>query len=254
MDTRDSVKEQFGAAAERYAVSSYHQESPDLAAMRTAVSLRGDERVLDLGTGTGHTALAFAPHVGEVIGVDITEAMLEQARRLAAEQGVDNVRFEQGDALALAFEDDAFDLVTCRVCAHHFTDAAAAVREAARVLRPSGTFLLVDSVSPEDPAEDTFYNAIELLRDRSHVRGYRVSEWVAMFEAAGLRAEHLDTFGVPLDFDEWVERIGTPDAERAALRALFLGATDAVRERLGLRTQEPWGWDVPIGLVRGRAA
>ena len=213
MDTPDSVRQQFGAAAARYATSSYHRVSPDLEAMRAAVALGGSERVLDVGTGTGHTALAFAPHVAEVVGVDFTAAMLDEARRLAEEQGAGNARFDEGDALALPYEDDSFDLVTCRVCAHHFTDAARSVREVARVLRPGGTFLLVDSISPEDAAEDTFFNAIELLRDRSHVRNYRLSEWEAMFAAAGLTAEHVATFAVPLDFDEWVERIGTPEAE-----------------------------------------
>lgn len=252
MDTPDSVKQQFGAAAARYATSSYHQLSPDLDAMLASVALRGDERVLDVGTGTGHTALAFAPHVGEVVGIDFTRGMLEEARRLAKEQGAPNVRFDEGDALALPYADDAFDLVTCRVCAHHFTDAARSVREVARVLRPGGFFLLVDSMAPEDAAEDTFYNAIEVLRDRSHVRGYRESEWVAMFTAAGLVHEASELFGVPLDFDEWVARIGTPEAECGALRALFLSATDAIRGRFALRTEEPWGWDVPIGVMRGR--
>lgn len=250
MDTRDAIQQQFGAAASRYATSSYHQVSPDLDAMLAAIHCDGSERVLDVGTGTGHTALAFAPHVAEVVGVDFTAAMLEQAVRLAAERGVGNVRFDEGDAMQLPYEDDSFDVVTCRVCAHHFADPVAAVRETARVLKPGGRFLLVDSVAPEDPAEDTFFNAIELLRDRCHVRNYRVSEWLHMLRAAGFEAEHLDTFAVPLEFEEWVERIGTPEAERAALRALFLGATQAVTERLGLRTGPEWGFDVQIGLLR----
>lgn len=250
MDTRDAIQQQFGAAASRYATSSYHQVSPDLDAMLAAVRCSGHERVLDVGTGTGHTALAFAPHVAEVVGVDFTPAMLEQARRLAAERGVANVRFDEGDAMALPYADDSFDLVTCRVCAHHFADPVKAVRETARVVRPGGVFLLVDSVAPEDPAQDTFFNTIELLRDRCHVRNHRVSEWCDMLRGAGFVAEHLDTFAVPLDFDEWVERIGTPEAERVALRALFAGATQAVTERFGLRVGPDWGFDVLIGLLR----
>ena len=254
MQTRDAIQQQFGAAAERYANSSYHQLSPDLDAMLAAVSLDGSERVLDVGTGTGHTALAFAPRVAEVVGVDFTPAMLEQARRLARARGASNVRFDEGDAMALPYAAADFDLVTCRVCAHHFTDPALAVREMARVLRPGGRLLLVDSVAPEDPAEDTFFNAIELLRDRSHVRNHRVSEWLAMLSAAGFRAEHRETFAVPLDFDEWVERIGTPETERAALRSLFCSASDAVKQRFGLRTGGPWGFDVLIGLLCGTLA
>jgi ubiquinone/menaquinone biosynthesis C-methylase UbiE len=252
VDTRDAIQRQFGAAASRYATSSYHQASPDLEAMLTAGECSGRERVLDVGTGTGHTALAFAPHVAEVVGVDFTAAMLDQARRLASERNVSNVRFDEGDAMQLPYDDASFDLVTCRVCAHHFADPSAAVREAARVLKPGGRFLLVDSVAPEDPAEDTFFNAIELLRDRSHVRNYRISEWHQMLRAAGMESEHLGTFAVPMDFDAWVERIGTPDAERAALRALFRGATHAVTQTFGLRTGPEWGFDVLIGLLRAK--
>ncbi|MBW2267752.1 MAG: methyltransferase domain-containing protein [Deltaproteobacteria bacterium] len=252
METREAIQQQFGAAAARYATSSYHQISPDLDAMLAAALCDGRERVLDVGTGTGHTALAFAPFVAEVVGVDFTPAMLQEARRLAAERGVANVRFDEGDAMALPYAADSFDLVTCRVCAHHFADPAKAVLEVARVLRPGGRFLLVDSVAPEDPAQDTFFNTIELLRDRCHVRNHRISEWCSMLLAAGFVAEHLDTYAVPLDFEDWVERIGTPEVERAALRALFRGATRAVTEYFALRTGPEWGFDVSIGLLRAR--
>jgi len=127
MDRSQSIQRQFGAAAERYAASSYHQRSPDLENMLNAVTLTGTEKVLDVGTGTGHTALAFAPSVGSVIGLDMTEAMLDQARELATRQGATNVEFELGDAMALPYESERFDLVTCRVCAHHFADVEKAV-------------------------------------------------------------------------------------------------------------------------------
>jgi len=249
MDRNQSIQRQFGAAADRYRVSRYHQDAPDLDAMLAAVTLRGDERLLDIGTGTGHTALAFAPRVGEAVGLDLTPAMLEQARSLAEERGVANARFEQGVAEALPYPDASFDLVTCRVCAHHFRDVGAAVGEAARVLRPGGQVLWVDSISPEDPAQDTFLNCIELLRDPSHVRNYAVSQWVALFAAAGLTAEHRATWPVPLDFEEWTERMRTPDLPRTQLRALFDSATDAIREAFRVRT-EPYGFDIPIALLR----
>lgn len=252
MDRSDAIQQQFGAAADRYATSSYHRAAPDLDAMLETAALTGDERVLDVGTGTGHTALAFAPRVYEVVGVDLTLAMLDRARELAAAQGVTNVRFERGDAMALPYADAGFDLVTCRVCAHHFADPTSAVREMTRVLRPGGTLLLVDSVSPEDPAEDSYLNCIELLRDPSHVRNYSVSQWQAMLGAAGLAAEWLATWPVPLDFEDWVERMQTPELERAQLRALFERAPDAVRTALGIQTGDRYGFDIPIAMLRGR--
>ena len=251
MDQTRAIRRQFGAAAQRYATSAYHRRSPDLSAMLEAAELRGDERVLDLGTGTGHTALAFAPRVAEVVALDLTAPMLEQARALAAAQGLSNLRFELGDAMDLPYAASCFDLVTCRVCAHHFADPRAALREAARVLRPGGRLLLADSVAPEDPAQDTFLNCIELLRDPCHVRDYSVSQWCAFFADAGLVPELLARWGAPLEFDDWVERMETPAPTRAQLRVLFEDATDSVRAAFALRTQGSFGFEMPIALLRG---
>ena len=250
MDQGEVIQRQFGAAAERYTMSAFFERSPDLRLMVDAASLRGGERVLDVGPGTGHTAVAFAPHVAEVVGIDLTPAMLEQARGVAAAAGAENIRFVEGDAMALPHGDASFDVVTCRVCAHHFADPAAALHEAARVLGPGGRLILVDTVSPEDPALDTFLNAIEFLRDPSHVRNHRVSEWCAMFRAAGFNPEHLGTFPLELDFHEWAERMRTPRLAREQLLGLFEGATEAAREAFGLRAGETPGFVIPIALFR----
>ncbi len=270
MNRFESIQSQFSAAATRYTTSRYHADSPDLDAMLAAVDLRGDERVLDIGTGVGHTAVAFAPRVSEVVALDLTAAMLDEARGLASRRGVDNVRFEQGDAMALPFPDDSFDVVTCRVCAHHFEDPAAAVREIARVLRPGqasgagqpqrasqpseagGTLLLVDSVSPEDPAQDTFLNCIEVLRDPSHVRNHSLSQWQQMLADAGLASECLNVWRVPLEFQDWVERMRTPQLECQQLRSLFKKATDDICSAFNLKTGSHWGFSIPIGFLRAR--
>ena len=251
MDRNDSIQQQFGASASRYTVSTYHTKAPDLENMLAAVELAGDEQVLDVGTGTGHTALAFAPHVASVVGLDLTEEMLEQARGLARKQRADNVSFERGDAMQMDYPDDRFDLVTCRVCAHHFADPLPAVREMARVLRPGGQLLVVDSVAPEDPSEDTWLNCIELLRDPSHARNHKVSEWIAMLDEAGLSASCLGRWAVPLEFEEWVTRMGTPELKRSQLLALFERAPDHVRASLGIRTGASAGFDIPIAMFRG---
>jgi ubiquinone/menaquinone biosynthesis C-methylase UbiE len=252
MNRSQSIQRQFGAAASRYATSRFHQSSPDLEHMLKAVPLTGREQVLDVGTGTGHTALAFAPQVASVIGLDMTEAMLVEARALAAEQRAINTDFELGNAMDLPYDSNRFDLVTCRVCAHHFADVRRAVEEMARVLRPGGHLLVVDSVSPEDPAEDTYLNCIELIRDPSHVRNYCVTQWKEMLEAAGLFAEYKGTWGAALDFEDWVERMGTGELERTQLRALFDRAPDRVRATLGIRSGARYGFDIPIAMLVGR--
>jgi ubiquinone/menaquinone biosynthesis C-methylase UbiE len=215
-----------------------------------AADLEGGEKILDLGCGTGHTALAFAARGAEVDGLDLTAEMLDQGRRMAQERGLANVRFREGDAAQLPFADGAFDVVTSRLSAHHYARPESAVREAARVLRPGGRLLLVDSVAPADPSQDTFLNAIELLRDPSHVRDHTVEQWCALCEAAGLAPELLDTWTYRLAFDAWVERIGTPAREVAQLRSLLARAPDEVRAAFAIATDG--SFDMPAALIRAR--
>src|SRR5262245_26838563 len=188
------IQDRFGRAAAAYAVSPVHRGGADLDAMLAAAELSGRERVLDLGCGPGHAAARFAPHAAEVVALDLTEAMLETGRALAAERGLANLRFERGDAAHLPFPDASFDRVTSRHSAHHYSDPRAVLREAARVLRPGGAFLLVDAVAPENPAQDTFLNAFEVLRDPSHVRDHSVAQWCEMLRAARLEPAVLGGF------------------------------------------------------------
>jgi SAM-dependent methyltransferase len=251
VQTADPVRDQFGAVAAAYATSSYHSSGPDLAALVSSAGLTGREQVLDLGCGAGHTALAVAPHAAAVEAVDLTPEMLKVAAGLAESRGVTNITFRSADVAALPFEDASFDLVTSRVSAHHYADPEAALREAARVLRPGGSILLIDTVAPEDPALDTFYNAVELLRDRSHVRNCRVTEWKRMLDGAGFVPETLLEFTIELDGASWVQRSQTPANMVAAIRALFESATPAARAAFALRDGDAWGWTIPAALIRG---
>ena len=123
--------------------------------------------------------------------------------------------------------------------------------EAARVLRPGGRLLLVDSVAPADAAQDTYLNAIELLRDPSHVRDHSAEQWCALFEAAGLAPKLLGTWTYRIGFDAWVERVATPALEVAQLRSLFARAPDEVREALGIAPDG--SFDMPAALILGRS-
>jgi ubiquinone/menaquinone biosynthesis C-methylase UbiE len=229
-DTKQSVQEQFGQVAANYRTSAVHAAGSDLAMMVKATVLTGNEQVLDVGCGAGHTAVTFAPHVANVTALDLTETMLEQVTLLAQEKGLANVTTRRGDVEQLPFDESSFDVVTSRYSAHHYPNPQQAVREVFRVLKTGGHFILSDIVAPETPVLDTFLQTVELLRDISHVRDHSISQWSAILSEAGFQATLIGTEPVPLNFDSWVKRINTPAQQVAMLKTIWDSAPATIRE------------------------
>lgn len=232
-----NVQQQFGATAAAYTRSAGHGDATALAFLVSLAQPQTADAVLDIATGAGHTALAFAPHVRQVVAYDLTPAMLAETAKSAAQRGLVNVTTEQGPAEELPFADESFDIATVRLASHHFADNARAVREMARVVRAGGKIIVVDNYGPEDAALDDQLQHIEKLRDASHVRSYRLSVWRATLQHAGLRIEReiADRYSESprgMDFDDWVRRSKTPPDRVAELRRLFLNASPALRDLL----------------------
>lgn len=218
------VEGQFGARAEAYLTSAVHAQGADLTALAALAAAMPQARVLDMGCGGGHASYAVAPHVAEVVAYDLSPEMLGVVATAAKDKGFGNLSTRQGRAESLPFEDAGFDLVVSRLSAHHWQDVAAGLREGARVLKPGGHFVMIDVVSPGTPLADTFFQAIELLRDVSHVRDYSPAEWEAMLAAAGLVTMASARHRMHLEFATWVARMQTPPDRVAAIRALQLAA------------------------------
>lgn len=221
--SKSLVQSQFGANARNYVTSAVHAKGASLARLVELVQPKPSWRALDVATAAGHTAFAFAPHVTHVTASDVTPEMLNEARKLAAEKGLSNVEMTLADAEALPFLDASFDLVTCRIAPHHFPDVRAFIAETWRVLKPGGTFALVDNVSPDRTSTPGFdaaelaaaaadYNAFEKLRDPSHGRCLTASEWRELVTAQGFRIQTEELIDKAMDFDAWCRNMSVaPD-------------------------------------------
>jgi SAM-dependent methyltransferase len=148
---------------------------------------------------------------------------------------VTTIRTQQGAAETLPFADGTFNWAVSRMSAHHWRDVPAALKEAHRVLKPGGRLRFIDIAGIDDPLYDTHIQAIELLRDASHIRDYRADEWIAMLDAAGFDAQVTERWRIPLEFESWVTRMRTPAERVTAIRSMWKSAPDDVRQYFGVK-------------------
>jgi SAM-dependent methyltransferase len=229
MKHRDQVTDAFGATAADYLTSAVHASGADLQTLAAETALTPGASVLDLGCGAGHASFAVAPHVQTVVAYDLAPQMLATVAEAARERSLTNIRTEEGAAEALPFADASFDWAVSRMSAHHWHDVPRALAEVRRVLKRGGRVLFIDIAGADHPLLDTHLQAIELLRDGSHIRDYRASEWLAFFADAGFEARIRERWRLPIEFSAWVARMRTPEVRVAAIRSMWANAPDEVR-------------------------
>ena len=225
----------FGARADMYTTSASHTDQQVLGRLVEIADPKAAWRVLDIGTGTGHTALAFAPHVREVVGLDLTEDMLREARALTQERRIETVTFRIADVHSLPNDlEGTFDLVTCRRAAHHFSDINRAVAEMARMLRSGGLLLIDDRSVPEDDWVDETMHQLDCLHDESHVRQYRPSRWRGILEATGLSVELVEPYTKHRPVSALTNRVAAESV--AKIRQIFDGLSEEKQLKLRYET------------------
>ncbi|WP_223596588.1 class I SAM-dependent methyltransferase [Neobacillus bataviensis] len=237
MDIKKDVQEQFGKSADSYVSSSIHKKGKDLQKLLEMAALHGEEEMLDIATGGGHTANAFAPYVKKVTAVDITAEMLSAAENFIKGNGNQNVDFFIGDAENLPFPDETFDLVTCRIAPHHFPNVKRFVNEVYRVLKPNGQFLLDDNVTPEEEEFDQFYNTIEKWRDYSHYRAWKKSEWLQMIELNSFEIIEWHRFEKTFQFESWCNRMNLPQTEQEKLAQYIINSSPKVKRKFRIKIE-----------------
>jgi ubiquinone/menaquinone biosynthesis C-methylase UbiE len=246
------ASESWDRVAAAYATSPIHAAGPDLAWLVEALEPAPGDRVLDLGCGAGHAGFAVAAAGAIVTAVDRSERMLDTARILADERGLVEYTAVGADVTALPFADASFDGAVSRYSAHHWPDVAAALREAARVVRPGGRIVVIDTIAPDEPALDTLVNALELLRDPTHGRNLRLGEWQTALDEGGFEVVGERRWPVVLETVSWFARMQTEAWRADAARALLRAATPEAIEALAMEGDR--AWSVPAALVAGRRA
>lgn len=257
---------QFGAHAREYAVSRFHAEGHTRLLLLEHLEPVTDETLLDLGSGPGHTALAFAPYVRRVIVCDLSPAMLHAAalgarRRVdAADSGEILAPLDRvvADAHRLPFRERSLDLVAIRAAAHHFTDLDTVLSETRRVLRRGGRTGIADpTVADDDPELEAFVNALERLRDPTTVRVRSPREWRTALEAAGLRVDFVEPATHELaegrSLVEWIAMGGGSSTVLAEAKRMLLTLPRRLKDALRVRaTGEDVVFDLPRVVITAK--
>jgi len=221
MDHLKRVADEFARQARNF--DNWAVKADDPGRFGAALGEAGRGKLLDVACGPGVVTAALAPHASSVVAFDATTQMLEKAKARCAKAGLTNVAFRSGNAENLPFEDAEFDGAVTRLAIHHFANPQRALDEMFRVLRPGGAAAIVDAVSSEDSEESNLHNAIERLRDPSHVRMLPASELDASVSRAGFRDIEHATWDMDRELEEWLAIVDDParvEPIRTVVRAL----------------------------------
>ena len=235
----DTIVDQFTRQAIPFATAAPIRDAAAIQLIVDTAGTTASDTVLDVACGPGLVACAFARTAKYVTGIDLTPAMLDQGRELAAKEGLGNVGFEQGDVLPLPYADASFSIVVSRFAFHHFPDPAAVLAEMRRVCRPAGRVVVADLMASSDPAKAAAFHRMEMLRDASHARALTIDELRGLFRAVGFAAPAEAYWNMEIDVEDLLKRSFPVEGSEATIRQMFSSsiATDA----MGLTTRREDG-------------
>lgn len=232
------IIEQFSAQAAPFARFAAHSAAESMRLVREAVGIGPNDEILDVACGPGIVACDFARSAARVVGIDLTPAMIEQARTLQAANGLANLDWRIGDVSELPFESSSFDVAFTRYSFHHMIGPARVLTEMARVVRPGGRVAVVDVYS-SGPEQGAAYDRVEKLRDPSHVRALGLDELARLFGEAGLEDVKTRFYGLEVDLDELLASSSPEPGAADEVRRIF--REDVGVDRLGVNARRADG-------------
>lgn len=216
---REVILDQFTRQASPFANAPAIRNQEALNRIVAMAGTGSKDTVLDVACGPGLLACAFARVARHVTGIDVTPAMLEQARAEQQRSGLENVAWKLGDVPPLPFVDHSFSIVTARFALHHLLDPLAVLKEMRRVCQPGGRITIADS-APSRPKADAF-NAMERLRDPSHVRAMPVEELRGLLLSAGFAEPREEFYRLEGELEGLLERSFPKPGDADRIRRIF---------------------------------
>jgi SAM-dependent methyltransferase len=229
---RERIIDQFTRRAVPFSTAPGIKSEDALKLLVAASGAEADDLVLDVACGPGLVVAALAAVARQVVGLDLTPAMLDRARELTA--GLTNVVFDQGEAAPLPYADASFDVVVSRFSFHHFQDPKSVLFEMRRVCKPGGRVVVCDLLAAEDPSKAAAFHAVEIMRDPSHVRALTLAELTGLFARVHLTSPNTTFYQLAFELEGLLAR-SFPCAEHVPLlRAAYTASLED--DALGLGT------------------
>ncbi len=237
---RRTSKEQFDSQAGHYDAQWARWTDESLGAMFSLYAPQPEDVVLDVATGTGYTALGFAPLVNKIVAADISSGMLAQARRNAYLRSINNIRFCETTAETMPFMDRSFSLVTCRIAAHHFVSIPEFLSESYRVLRDGGRLLLADTAVPDEDEASDWQNRLELVRDPSHIGNLSEQQWRKHLLSEGFEIHSLSILqaAVPIEVRDWMVKAGCNEEQKQNVLGMLATAPKSAVDHFRIHAVE----------------
>ena len=244
----EKIIEQFSLQAVPFTQVPGHSDSIPMLIELSGVAK--DSILLDLACGPGIVACEFAKHAKHVTGIDITPAMIEQAKKRQEQHHLNNMTWKMGDVTTLPFSDQSFTTVVTRYSFHHFENPKAVLAEMIRVCKPGGKVLVADVVLPSDKVEK--YDALEIIRDPSHVHALTHSEMTELFKTSSLGGIKTANYKVEIALEQQLKASFPKEGDEEKIRKMF--AEELIEDRMGVNVHLKGieiHYEVPITILVG---